>query len=94
MLKGGVGMMVRLPQARYSFEVGTSIVLSNKKGSTVPVAALIAGKRFDTFCIDIVDGRRELVGQVERHPLPRLVDTDDFPLEASVQLYPLADPDR
>lgn len=121
-LKGGIGMMVRLPQARYSkdidllvatdaqnpidelrrtvrdhhldyfrFQVGPPTALSNRKGSTVKVSASIGGKEFDTFTLDIVDARRELVGPVERHQLPRLVDTDDFPLETSVQLYPLAD---
>lgn len=121
-LKGGIGMMVRLPQARYSkdidllvatdapnpieelrrtvrdhhldhfrFEVGPPTVLSDGKGSTVTVTASIGGRQFDTFRIDIVEGRRELVGQVERCPIPRLVDTDDFPPETSVLLYPLAD---
>ncbi|MQY18206.1 nucleotidyl transferase AbiEii/AbiGii toxin family protein [Nocardia macrotermitis] len=121
-LEGGVGMMVRLPEARYSkdidllvatsasdpidelrrivrdhhldhfrFEVGPAIALIGGRGAKVNVVASIGGHRFDGFSIDIVDRRRELVGPVERHRLPRLVDTDDFPQEASVQLYPLAD---
>ncbi|MEU1984183.1 nucleotidyl transferase AbiEii/AbiGii toxin family protein [Nocardia sp. NPDC019395] len=121
-LKGGVGMMVRLPEARYSkdidllvapdisepvetlrhvgrehqidhflFEVGPPNQLSNGKGVIVPVKAMLGGKVFDSFSIDLVAGRRDLVGVVERRPIPRLVDTDDFPQEASAQLYPLAD---
>ncbi|WP_024794171.1 nucleotidyl transferase AbiEii/AbiGii toxin family protein [Tomitella biformata] len=121
-LKGGIGMMVRLPQSRYSkdidlliandtadpieelrrtvrdhhldhfrFEVGPPRPLADQKGSKVTVIALLGGRTFDTFSIDIVDSRRELVGQVERHPIPRLVDTDDFTPETSVLLYPLAD---
>ncbi|NKY31352.1 nucleotidyl transferase AbiEii/AbiGii toxin family protein [Nocardia gamkensis] len=121
-LKGGVGMMVRLPDARYSkdidllvamnmseavealrhtgrnhtidhflFEVGPPVQLSNGKGVAVRVEALLGGKVFDAFSIDLSSARRELVGQVERRPIPRLVDTADFPQETTVQLYPLAD---
>ncbi|MFD4462233.1 nucleotidyl transferase AbiEii/AbiGii toxin family protein [Nocardia sp. NPDC058480] len=121
-LKGGVGMMVRLPHARYSrdidlmvasdaadpvaelrrvvrdhridhfrFEVGQPVALSNGKGARVTVGALLGGTTFDTFSIDIVGARRELVGPVERKSIPRLIDTDDFPPETDVQLYPLVD---
>lgn len=121
-LKGGISMMVRLPQARHSkdidlliandtadpldelrrtvrdhhldhfrFEVGPPRPLAGQKGSKVTVTALLGGRTFDTFSIDIVDSRRQLVGQIERHRIPRLVDTDDFSPETSVLLYPLAD---
>ena len=121
-LKGGIGMMVRLPQARYSkdidllaatdlpdsvdelrrtvrdhhldhfrFEVGPSTELSHDKGVTVTVTASLGGKTYDSFSLDVVGSRRTLVGEIERRPIPRLVDTDDFPPETSVPLYPLAD---
>lgn len=121
-LKGGVGMMVRLPHARYShdidllvaddsvdpiddlrrvardhhldhfrFELSRPRRLSGDKGTTVTVSAYLGGRRFDTFSIDLVTSRRPLVGDIERRPLPRLIDTDDFPPEGLVQLYPLAD---
>lgn len=121
-LKGGVGMMVRLPHARYShdidllvaddsvdpiddlrrvardhhldhfrFELSRPRPISGDKGTTVTVSAYLGGRRFDTFSIDLVTSRRPLIGDIERHPLPRLIDTDDFPPEGPVQLYPLAD---
>jgi len=121
-LKGGIGMMVRLPQARYSkdidlltasdlpdsvdelrrtvrdhhldhfrFEVGPSTELSHDKGVTVTVTAALGGKTYDSFSLDVVGSRRTLVGEIEHRPIPRLVDTDDFPPETSVPLYPLAD---
>ncbi|MGW5151313.1 nucleotidyl transferase AbiEii/AbiGii toxin family protein [Rhodococcus koreensis] len=121
-LKGGIGMMVRLPQARYSkdidllaatdlsdsvdelrravrdhhldhfrFEVGPATELSHDKGVTVTVTASLGGKTYDSFSLDVVGCRRTLVGEIERRPIPRLVDTDDFPPETSVPLYPLAD---
>lgn len=122
-LKGGIGMMVRLPRSRHSkdidlmvagaaaddpieqlrrtvrdhhldhfrFDVGPPRSLAGGKGSTVTVTALLGGRRFDSFAIDIVESRRGLVGQVERHPIPRLVDTDDFTPETSALLYPLSD---
>jgi predicted nucleotidyltransferase component of viral defense system len=121
-LKGGISMMVRLPQARYSkdidlhtatdlpesvdelrrtvrdhhldhfrFEVGPSTELSHDKGVTVTVTASLGGKTYDSFSLDLVGARRTLVGEIERRPIPRLVDTDDFPPETSVPLYPLAD---
>ncbi|MFF0547204.1 nucleotidyl transferase AbiEii/AbiGii toxin family protein [Nocardia thailandica] len=125
-LKGGVGMMVRLPESRFSrdidllavpdpnlpegdpitqlrnavrdhnvdhlrFEVGEPSPLSNGKGSSVPVSVLLGGRVFDKFSIDVVDGRRDLVGAVEHHPVPRLIVTEDFPGQARVALYPLAD---
>ncbi|MDO8395733.1 MAG: nucleotidyl transferase AbiEii/AbiGii toxin family protein [Dietzia sp.] len=121
-LKGGVGMMVRLPHARYShdidllvaddsvdpiddlrrvardhhldhfrFELSRPRPISGDKGTTVTVSAYLGGRQFDTFSIDLVTSRRPLVGDIERHPLPRLIDTDDFPPEGPVQLYPLAD---
>ncbi|MGQ4619251.1 nucleotidyl transferase AbiEii/AbiGii toxin family protein [Nocardia sp. R7R-8] len=34
---------------------------------------------------------RTLAGRIERRPIPRLVDTDDFSQETTAQLYPLAD---
>ncbi|UGT64632.1 nucleotidyl transferase AbiEii/AbiGii toxin family protein [Nocardia asteroides] len=121
-LKGGVSMMVRLPEARHSkdidivaataipeavaelrrigrdhdidhfvFEVGPATELSNGKGAEVRVGALLGTTELDAFSIDLVAGTRELVGPVERHPLPRLVDSEDFPREATAKLYPLAD---
>ncbi|NNH70033.1 nucleotidyl transferase AbiEii/AbiGii toxin family protein [Nocardia uniformis] len=120
-LKGGVGMMVRLPESRYSrdidimavsgtvdpvadlrhavgqhidhfrFDIGPATALSNGKGATVTVTARIGTNTFETFSIDLVDWRRPLVGPVEHHTIPRVVDTDDFPPETTVQLYPLAD---
>lgn len=121
-LKGGVGMMVRLPHARYShdidllvaddsvdpiddlrrvardhhldhfrFELSRPRPISGDKGTTVTVSAYLGGRQFDTFSIDLVTSRRPLIGDIERHPLPRLIDTDDFPPEGPVQLYPLAD---
>ncbi|WP_342802101.1 nucleotidyl transferase AbiEii/AbiGii toxin family protein [Nocardia sp. No.11] len=123
-LKGGVGMMVRLPESRYSrdidlltvpqdrdsdpitqlriavrdnhldqfrFELSEPLPLSNGKGSTVTVRALLGGKQFDAFSIDIVDARRELIGAIEHQPAPRLIDNDDFPGQARIALYPLAD---
>lgn len=121
-LKGGIGMMVRLPDARYSkdidilvateipqavqalrrvgrdhtidhfmFEVGPPTQLSDDKGVKVRVGALLGGKEFDSFYIDLVSWQRELVGRVERQPIPRLVDTADFSQETTAQLYPLPD---
>ncbi|GAF45563.1 hypothetical protein RW1_022_01430 [Rhodococcus wratislaviensis NBRC 100605] len=121
-LKGGIGMMVRLPQARYSkdidlltatdladsvdelrhtvrdhhldhfrFEVGPATELSHDKGVTVTVTASLGGKTYDSFSLDVVGARRTLVGEIERRPIPRMVDTDDFPPETNVPLYPLAD---
>jgi hypothetical protein len=121
-LKGGIGMMVRLPRARYSkdidllaatdlpdsvdelrravrdhhldhfrFEVGPATELSHDKGVTVTVTASLGGKKYDSFSLDVVGARRTLVGEIERRPIPRLVDTDDFPPETCVPLYPLTD---
>ncbi len=121
-LKGGVGMMVRLPHARYSHDIDLLVTdetvdsidelsriardhhldhfrfeltrprrIAGDKGTTVTVTASLGGRPFDTFSIDIVTSRRPLVGAIERHPLPRLIDTDDFTPEGTVQLYPLAD---
>lgn len=122
-LKGGIGMMVRLPQSRHSkdidlmvagvtggdpieelrrtvrdhhldhfrFDVGPPRSLADRKGSIVTVTARLGVREFDSFSIDIVDSRRELVGQVERHQIPRLIDTDDFSPETSALLYPLSD---
>ncbi|MFR9750538.1 nucleotidyl transferase AbiEii/AbiGii toxin family protein [Nocardia sp. 004] len=123
-LKGGVGMMVRLPESRYSrdidllvvpqgqdfdpitqlrnavrdnhldhfrFEVAAPAPLANGKGSTVTVQALLGGRVFDAFSIDVVDARRELIGPIEYQPVPRLIDNDDFPGHARIALYPLAD---
>ncbi|MGM7647475.1 nucleotidyl transferase AbiEii/AbiGii toxin family protein [Nocardia sp. JW2] len=123
-LKGGVGMMVRLPRSRYSrdidllainptagsdpisqlrsavrdthldhfrFEVGEPSPLSNGKGSTVLVIALLGAREFDKFSIDVVDGRRELVGAIEHREVPQLITNGDFPGGARIALYPLAD---
>lgn len=75
----------------FLFEVGPPTLLSNGKGVTVRVEALLGGKVFDAFSIDLASARRELVGHVERRPIPRLVDTEDFSQEITAQLYPLAD---
>ncbi|MFE1409205.1 nucleotidyl transferase AbiEii/AbiGii toxin family protein, partial [Streptomyces sp. NPDC058770] len=75
----------------FRFEIGPAAPLSNGKGSTVTVTARIGVTAFETFSIDLVEWRRPLVGPVEHHRIPRIVDTADFPPETTVQLYPLVD---
>ncbi len=121
-LKGGISMMVRLPEARHSkdidlldrrgtdgaiedlrrivrdnhldqfrFDVENQRRLANGKGITVSVTARLGAKTFDKFSIDIVSPQRPLVGNIERRRLPRIIDTDDFTVEAEILLYPIED---
>lgn len=119
-LKGGTGMMVRLPNARHSkdidllatrtsdaiaslravgqddfdhfrFDIISERQLAEDRGTTLSVAARLGTQVFDKFSIDIVEHERVLVGEIEGHPLPLLLNTEDFREDVTIRLYPLAD---
>ncbi|MFD4456994.1 nucleotidyl transferase AbiEii/AbiGii toxin family protein [Nocardia sp. NPDC058480] len=75
----------------FRFQVKKRSALAGGKGVRITVEARLGPTVFDTFKIDVVRPRRELVGAVELKRLPRLVDTADFPEDPEVQLYPVAD---
>lgn len=121
-LKGGTGMMVRLPQARYSKDVdlmstdftdiGAAIDklreilrhevdaftytisrkedLTDDKGTRISVQVRLGATVFDTFPIDLVT-HRGLIGPVEIHPIPQVIDLGDTAELVRVRVYPIAD---
>ncbi|MFH5208082.1 nucleotidyl transferase AbiEii/AbiGii toxin family protein [Antrihabitans spumae] len=124
-LKGGVGMMIRLPQARHSrdidmmrmprddghdgravdelqqlvhsnsidplaFDITSTRTMAADKGLRITVAARLGLKTFDSFPIDLA-AWQGVVGEVEHHALSQIPDLDDFPVSATIRLYPLAD---
>ncbi|TQC46533.1 nucleotidyl transferase AbiEii/AbiGii toxin family protein [Rhodococcus sp. WS4] len=121
-LKGGTGMMVRLPQARYSKDVdlmstdftdiGDAIDklreilrhevdaftytisrkedLTDDKGTRISVQVRLGATVFDTFPIDLVT-HRGLIGPVEIHPIPQVIDFGDPAEPVRVRVYPIAD---
>ncbi|MHA4855089.1 nucleotidyl transferase AbiEii/AbiGii toxin family protein [Rhodococcus sp. MSC1_016] len=121
-LKGGTGMMVRLPQARYSKDVDLMSTefthiedaidklreilrhevdafaytisrkenLSDDKGARISVQVRLGTTAFDTFPIDIVT-HRGLIGPIEIHPIPQVIDLGDTAQSVRVRVYPIAD---
>ncbi|MFD3506066.1 nucleotidyl transferase AbiEii/AbiGii toxin family protein [Nocardia sp. NPDC058666] len=75
----------------FRFQVKKRTALADGKGIRITVEARLGPTVFDTFKIDVVHPRRELVGEIERKRVPRLVDSADFPADPEVQLYPIAD---
>ncbi|BAH47253.1 nucleotidyl transferase AbiEii/AbiGii toxin family protein [Rhodococcus opacus] len=121
-LKGGTGMMVRLPKARYSKDVDlmstafTDIAdaidklreilrhevdpftytiarkedIADDKGARISVQVRLGTTVFDNFPIDLVT-HRGLVGPVEIHPIPHVIDLGDTVEPVRVRVYPIAD---
>lgn len=121
-LKGGTGMMVRLPQARYSKDVDLMAVaftdidgaidklreilrhevdafaytisrkedLAGDKGARISVQARLGTAEFDTFPIDLIT-HRGLIGPVELHPIPQVIDLGENTESVQVRVYPIAD---
>lgn len=124
-LKGGTGMMVRLPAgARFSKDIDlmsttttdtadaveslrkilqqrpsddpfvyvlTSTATLVNGGAKLNVRALLGATEFDSFSIDLIT-ERGLIGAVEDHPLPTVIDLDTNAVAPVViRVYPLAD---
>ncbi|MFB9779503.1 nucleotidyl transferase AbiEii/AbiGii toxin family protein [Rhodococcus baikonurensis] len=122
-LKGGTGMMIRLPEARYSRDVDLMSTaetpiedvvdilqeilranpidifsytisrreqLTDEKGMKLTVTVSIGAAEYQTFKIDLVS-HRGLIGEIETHDIPQIIDLDDGVEPGAVRVYPLAD---
>lgn len=122
-LKGGTGMMIRLPQARhsrdvdmmstaetpieavvdslqeilrtnpidsFSYAISRRQSLTEGKGMTVLVTVSIGAVKYQTFTIDLV-AHRGLIGEIETHAIPQIIDLDDGVEPGTARVYPLAD---
>lgn len=121
-LKGGTGMMIRLPEARYSqdvdliFTAPTSIdevvdglqvllranpidlfvyTISRREHKpdgkmTVRVGVALGTTEIDSFKIDL-RSHRGVIGAIETHAIPQIIDLGDDVPTGAVRVYPLAD---